>query len=240
MTTTFSPLLDTALGGAARLTHPDAEVPNIMTTLSVDAARKVCEIGLTVIPVFALAFLVSERDKLRIPLIEPPPAGESPEESNRRGRPGTYRQRNSDPVEFIPATDLSTAVQLATGLPFLLASLIGFIVALLGLIVRPAPWLLAIVTSCLLIVVFLFFVHVALNIAQSSFQQAATGTTPAERVRAVFLGRERGYLGSTPNDANAYERIGLAALRIGFLLSALGVLTFVGINVLILGFVRLG
>jgi hypothetical protein len=47
--------------------------------------RKACEIGLTVIPVFALAFLVSERDKLQIPLGEGPPPGESPEESAKRG-----------------------------------------------------------------------------------------------------------------------------------------------------------
>jgi hypothetical protein len=211
-----------------------------MTTLSVDAARKVCEIGLTVIPVFALAFLVSERDKLQVPLGEPPPADESPEESSRRGRGGTYRYHNSSLVGFVPAPDPSDAVQLATGLPFLLASLIGFVVALLGLIVRPAPWLLAIVASCLLVVVFLFFVHVALGIAQDSFQKAATGTTPIERVRAVFLGRKRGYLGSIRQDATAYERIGLAALGTGFLLCALGVLAFVGLNVLILGFVRLG
>jgi len=30
------------------LTNPDAEVADVMTTLSVDAARKVCEIGTSV------------------------------------------------------------------------------------------------------------------------------------------------------------------------------------------------
>ena len=97
-----------------------------MATLSVDAARKVCEIGLTVIPVFALAVLVSERDKLQVPLGEPPPADESPEESSRRGRGGTYRYQNSSLVGFVPAPDPSDAVQLATGLPH------GW--------PRPAPW----------------------------------------------------------------------------------------------------
>jgi hypothetical protein len=211
-----------------------------MTTLSVEAARKVCEIGLTVIPVFALAFLVSERDKLQIPLGEGPPPGESPEESAKRGRGGTYHTDTAGVVRFFPAPDPSDAVQLATGLPFLAASLIGFVVALLGLIVEPAPWLLALVVSCLLVIVFLFFVHVALGIAQESFKKAATGTTPLERVRAVFLGRQRGYLASTIPEVTSYERIGLIALSTAFFLGALGVLTFLGLNVLILGFVRLG
>jgi hypothetical protein len=211
-----------------------------MTTLSVGAARRVFEIGLTVIPVFALAFLVSERDKLQVRLAESPPPDESPEESSRRGRGGTYHYSDSNLVAFVPAADPSDAVQLATGLPFLLASLVGFLVALLGLIVRPAPWLLAIVASCLLVIVFLFFIHVALGIAQESFKKAATGTAPVERVRAVFLGRRRGYLGSTREDATAYERIGLIALGTGMFLGALGILAFVGLNVLMLGFVRIG
>jgi hypothetical protein len=65
--------------------------------------------------------------------------------------------------------------------------------------------------------VFLFFVHVALAIAQEAYEKSATGTTPLERVRAALLGRERGYLASTIPEVTAYERIGLVALAHGVL-----------------------
>jgi hypothetical protein len=207
-----------------------------MTTLSVEAARKVCEIGLTVIPVFALAFLVSERDKLRVRFGNLAPPGESPEESMERGRYGSYTISEGS-VTFTPGVDPSDAFHLAVILPFLLASVTGFFVALIGLLTEPGPFVLSVVSSCLLLIVFIFFSQVATSVVQSSFTWSGSEKTRRNSVWGVLRGTERILLKSTQQDITGFERLGYIAIGAVIFLVVAGLIALIAVNVLIIGFV---
>jgi hypothetical protein len=92
----------------------------------------------------------------------------------------------------------------------------------------------------LLLVVFLFFAQVAIGFVQTSSEWDVTRTPGINTVPALPLDPMEVYSRSKRQDITVYGRIRLIAIWLLFILGVLGILTVIGINVLILGYVRVG
>jgi hypothetical protein len=145
--------------------------------------------------------------------------------------------------------DPSDVEQAVSMMVFLLFSLVGFLAAVLGLLIFPRTWLLAIVYTCVLVCVFLFFAHVTTGIVTSAFRWDVheteafriDGTGPVEfSIFGILAGRERVYLRTftdrhgQPYDITSYERTGFIALGLMILLGLAGLVAIVALDIAVL------
>lgn len=100
-----------------------------MWHIELDHARQICEVTALTIPILALAYLVSDSDKL-----SPRRSGTNP--------PG-------EPVSgpLVPLAEQTTNIAFA--LIFCMATFLGIFGSILGLLFKPYSWLLALAVLCL-------------------------------------------------------------------------------------------
>lgn len=208
--------------------------------IELDHARTVCEIAVSAIPVFALAFLVSDRGKLRVSREQAPPPlpGEIVEYDPKKWSGGTWTTDPSGKTTFMPNVDTSDAEQAVVSLVFLVASLVGFVFGVVAVAVQPYPWILAIVCSSLLISVFLIFGSIAIQLVISSFKWDESETTGSTSIFKLLTGRERVSLKATGQDITVYEQVGLVSLGVFFALAVIGIVGLIALNVILIFFVN--
>jgi hypothetical protein len=114
--------------------------------IEIESARKVCEVSLAALPVFALSYLAADRERFQ--LSKGWVDTDASEAQNRLWRAATVR---------LDAT---------FGIVFALMTVAGMAVSLAGLVVRPRLWMLVVITTALGLGLMFILLGVVVNLSK--------------------------------------------------------------------------